>query len=321
MGNHPRTTMGKKKAAEQEEVSEEEVSEEEVVEEVAETKKKKKKKKSEEAGEEPEKKTKKKKSEEQDEQGEDQQEVSQKKGKKRPAEADAEGDPEAQKQLDQHIARLESLQGPEHARVRARIFKKIGRLRAKLDGERPRSKPLIAKAAQKKRRKKLIFGDQVPYVKPERDTRPQRLRKKEAAAAGPVTVVLVGGLPWEVLDQQLKDKIDKTGKVLNGGIVKCQVAMNRKGLSRGFGFVELQNEGDAKGLVAAMNESEWEGRIMSAKVVPGRDAYTKPAAAAPDQNAESKPEQAQQPAEPSDFVKKAPDVNTVKASQSKVVKF
>ena len=23
-----------------------------------------------------------------------------------------------------------------------------------------------------------------------------------------------------------------------------------------------------------MNESEWEGRIMSAKVVPGRDAYT-----------------------------------------------
>ena len=127
--------MGKKKAAEQEEVSEEEVSEEEVVEEVAETKKKKKKKKSEEVSEEPEKKTKKKKkSEEQDEQGEDQQEVSQKKGKKRPAEADAEGysprnapplgspaapsDPEAQKQLDQHIARLESLQGPEHARVR-----------------------------------------------------------------------------------------------------------------------------------------------------------------------------------------------------------
>jgi len=317
--------MGKKKAAEQEEVSEEEVSEEEVSEEVAETKKKKKKK-SEEAGEEPEKKKKKKKqSEEKDEQEEDQQEVSQNKGKKRPADADAEdnashSDPEAQKQLDQHIARLESLKGPEHARVRTRIFKKIGRLRAKLDGERPRSKPLIAKAAQKKRRKKLIFGDQVP-VRPERDTRPQRLRKKEAAAAGPVTVVLVGGLPWEVLDQQLKDKIDKTGKVLNGGIVKCQVAMNRKGLSRGFGFVELQNEGDAKGLVAALNENEWEGRIMSAKVVPGRDNYVKPAAAAPDQNAESKPEQAQQPAEPSNFIKKAPAVNTVKASQSKVVKF
>jgi len=30
----------------------------------------------------------------------------------------APSDPEAQKQLDQHIARLESLKGPEHARVR-----------------------------------------------------------------------------------------------------------------------------------------------------------------------------------------------------------
>jgi len=113
----------------------------------------------------------------------------------------------------------------------------------------PRSKPLIAKAAQKKRRKKLIFGDQVP-VRPERDTRPQRLRKKEAAAAGPVslqcawggadwsvqvTVVLVGGLPWEVLDQQLKDKIDKTGKVLNGGIVKCQVRSQQELAATGAG--------------------------------------------------------------------------------------
>ena len=54
--------------------------------------------------------------------------------------------------------------------------------------------------------------------------------------------------------------------------------MNRKNKSRGFGFIELESEEDANGLVESLHELEWEGRELSAKIVPGRDSYQKPAA-------------------------------------------
>merc|ERR1711924_539328 len=117
----------------------------------------------------------------------------------------------AKKQVEVHIARLKQLEGPDHSRVRTRIFRKIGRLKAKLNEEE-------AKAAQKKRRKRMLFGEQGSQRK---DTRPKRLRLKQERMIE--AVVLVGGLPWDVHDMKLRGKCEKTGKVTMGEIIKCQV--------------------------------------------------------------------------------------------------
>lgn len=68
----------------------------------------------------------------------------------------------------------------------------------------------------------------------------------------------VGNLAYGVRDQDLKEAFGVFGTVSD-----CVVIMDRDtGRSKGFGFVEIDDETEAKAAVEAMDGTEFEGRKM-----------------------------------------------------------
>ena len=66
----------------------------------------------------------------------------------------------------------------------------------------------------------------------------------------------VGRLPYATTDDQLKDLFSA-----HGSVVSAVIIMDREtGRSKGFGFVEMSSDDEAKAAVAALNNSEVEGR-------------------------------------------------------------
>jgi len=74
----------------------------------------------------------------------------------------------------------------------------------------------------------------------------------------------VGNLPWTFNNNQLLDTFKP-----HGNVVFAKVVTDREsGKSRGFGFVEMENENDANSAIKALNGSELSGRklvVASAK--------------------------------------------------------
>ena len=70
------------------------------------------------------------------------------------------------------------------------------------------------------------------------------------------TKLFVGSLPWGVNDDALKAAFEA-----HGNVVSAKVITDREtGRSRGFGFVEMENETDANNAIQALNGSELNGR-------------------------------------------------------------
>jgi RNA recognition motif-containing protein len=70
------------------------------------------------------------------------------------------------------------------------------------------------------------------------------------------TKLFVGSLPWAVNDDALKEAFEA-----HGAVVSAKVITDREtGKSRGFGFVEMENETDANNAIQALNGSELKGR-------------------------------------------------------------
>ncbi len=70
------------------------------------------------------------------------------------------------------------------------------------------------------------------------------------------TKLFVGSLPWAVNDDALKAAFEA-----HGTVVSAKVITDREtGKSRGFGFVEMENETDANNAIQALNGSELKGR-------------------------------------------------------------
>ncbi|RMD52321.1 RNA-binding protein [Candidatus Parcubacteria bacterium] len=74
--------------------------------------------------------------------------------------------------------------------------------------------------------------------------------------------LFVGNLPWSIDDQALNNIFSKYGKILSARIVKDRMT-NR---SRGFGFVEFDNEDAANAAVNDLNESQVEGRAITVSI-------------------------------------------------------
>ncbi len=70
------------------------------------------------------------------------------------------------------------------------------------------------------------------------------------------TKLFVGSLPWAVSDDALKAAFEPHGKVVSAKVVTDR----QTGRSRGFGFVEMENESDASKAIEALNGSELNGR-------------------------------------------------------------
>jgi len=68
--------------------------------------------------------------------------------------------------------------------------------------------------------------------------------------------LFVGSLPWAVNDESLKQAFAAYGKVVSATVVTDR----RSGRSKGFGFVEMENDAEAKKAIEALNGSELSGR-------------------------------------------------------------
>lgn len=72
------------------------------------------------------------------------------------------------------------------------------------------------------------------------------------------TKLFVGSLPWAVDDQALEDLFKEFGAVTS-----AKVIMDREtGRSKGFGFVEFEDDAAAKAAIDKMNGSDMQGRSI-----------------------------------------------------------
>ena len=69
----------------------------------------------------------------------------------------------------------------------------------------------------------------------------------------------VGGLPYEVNDDRLREVFLAHGNVESASVITDRYS----GESRGFGFVEMGTEEEAAAAVAALNDTEMDGRRIT----------------------------------------------------------
>ncbi len=78
----------------------------------------------------------------------------------------------------------------------------------------------------------------------------------------------VGNLPWKTKAEDLTEVFSRYGTVLESRIITDK----QTGRSRGFGFVEVNDE-DADGMIAALNGTELEGRVITVNEARPREQY------------------------------------------------
>jgi RNA recognition motif-containing protein len=71
--------------------------------------------------------------------------------------------------------------------------------------------------------------------------------------------VFVGGLPFSTTDEELKELFAAHGAVASATVVRDRDS----GRSKGFGFVEFENDDEGKAAEQALNGSEVGGRTIS----------------------------------------------------------
>ena len=68
----------------------------------------------------------------------------------------------------------------------------------------------------------------------------------------------VGGVPYSSTDADLKAHFEECGPVVSATIIMDKMT----GRSKGFGFVEMENESEASNAIKALNGSELSGRSI-----------------------------------------------------------
>ncbi len=69
----------------------------------------------------------------------------------------------------------------------------------------------------------------------------------------------VGGLPYSTTQDELKDAFSQAGAVESASIITDKMS----GRSKGFGFVEMSNDGDAQKAIDMWNGKEFGGRKLT----------------------------------------------------------
>jgi cold-inducible RNA-binding protein len=89
------------------------------------------------------------------------------------------------------------------------------------------------------------------------------------------TKLFVGSLSWNVTDDQLKEFFSAAGTVVSANVIKDRDS-NR---SKGFGFVEMSSDEEAKAAVDQLNGKDLDGRAINVSEArpreerPSRDRY------------------------------------------------
>jgi len=81
--------------------------------------------------------------------------------------------------------------------------------------------------------------------------------------------IYVGNLVWDATQDDLYNLFQEHGKV-----TRAQVIMDREtGRSRGFGFVEMENDGEADKAVNALNNADFRGRPLTVNEAKPREQH------------------------------------------------
>jgi RNA recognition motif-containing protein len=73
------------------------------------------------------------------------------------------------------------------------------------------------------------------------------------------TKLFVGSLSWNVKDDQLNDFFSEAGEVVSAKVI----TERESGRSRGFGFVEMSSDDEAKAAIDKLNGKELDGRAIT----------------------------------------------------------
>lgn len=92
--------------------------------------------------------------------------------------------------------------------------------------------------------RRMMGGGDEEGKEPQRKTQPSRL--------------FVGGLAWRVTQEQLREKFEKLGPVIDAVVVLDRDT----GDSRGFGFVTMGNRKDAAEAIKKLDGQDFEGRSL-----------------------------------------------------------
>jgi RNA recognition motif-containing protein len=72
------------------------------------------------------------------------------------------------------------------------------------------------------------------------------------------TKLYVGNLPYTLKDSELSDTFKQHGNVVSAKVVTDK----ESGRSKGFGFVEMENDNEANSAIKALNGTEYKGRKL-----------------------------------------------------------
>ena len=71
--------------------------------------------------------------------------------------------------------------------------------------------------------------------------------------------IYVGNLSWEVTEEELKEAFQAHGQVASANLITDTYT----GRSRGFGFVEMPGEDEARAAIGALNGMDLKGRSLN----------------------------------------------------------
>jgi len=73
--------------------------------------------------------------------------------------------------------------------------------------------------------------------------------------------LFVGGIPWATTSDDLQQLFSQHGTVASATVITDKMT----GRSRGFGFVEFENDAEADAAATALNNSDYNGRTLVVK--------------------------------------------------------
>ena len=74
--------------------------------------------------------------------------------------------------------------------------------------------------------------------------------------------IFVAGLSYQITDADLKELFEEYGEVSSAKIITDRETRR----SKGYGFVEMSNEGDGQRAIEELNDAEYDGRTLSVSV-------------------------------------------------------
>lgn len=82
-----------------------------------------------------------------------------------------------------------------------------------------------------------------------------------------MTKLYVGNLPYSIANQDLAQLFESFGKVASAQVIMDKIS----GRSKGFGFVEMENDEEAQKAIQDLNGYEMDGRKLSVSIARPRE--------------------------------------------------